>query len=1080
MSDIKYSIEDILREAAKIKQGGSFTYQTAEEPSVEASAPAKKAPSASQQALQQDKEPAIRAAQERPRIVLRAKAPAAPPNSGGSSPHRAPASPTVSQKRQRQEAKPILSANRQPPASKPIDPPTNYPREDYASRIAREVFSSNGHNKTQEIPLAPMRQAQVTPPVKSVISPTHAQPPHQRKAVPVYIPDDTAELPPMAQETVFPSEKNLLEQIHQKKNDYKETLGRVEPRPGYTPRHTVQPSFHTPDANEQEDTQVIDAQGLKQIVPVPPRDPMPQANNQYTAKTQVIDPRELGTKPNFHFIKDVGTLKTQHTPVTPSAGLPPIASKRDYAGDFGRPASPPPATRQVRPAGMPPPAHKPADTRYIKGSIIHKSERTDEILFTKEPPPIIERPAVFRGKTKFEKTADLQGIPEILSVEAFKTNVAAAPPAQLPVVEEYDNLDGQLRLDGFESETEALQTIDEAAAEEALLERRKEKISHFRLFGARREAEGSSDTDYYDFGEEAVVPSEPINDYNSPGDKDSVLESLAEKERKLSMRIIATGAITVLMLFFSVLEAMNNVPAMLSDTNTMLTLLTVMTCVVLVFNFNTLRNGLVGLFRFRLDADFPVTVAALFVGVQIAYAYISTDLIVQGLPVYPLALSFAFLCNDIGKQAMLRRVHANFEFLMSGGDKYTVQDIDDQRDTQAMCHGLLMGDPVVKHSVHTRFATNFLEIAYKQEPADTFSRRITPFTTLISIGIGVGSYFMSKNIALAVSAAACSACISVPVVSLLASNSALLSMSKKIKSSGAMVNGFHGAEQVNDVNAIVFEAADLFPAGSCDLHGIKTFGGMRVDDAILQTAAVIINTKGPLQDVFDKVIVGKQSILPEVDSLVYEERMGTSGWIYGKKILVGNRQLLMNHGVKVPPEAFEAKYKHDNRYLLYLTVAGRIAAMFVVSYQANSRVKEELLRLEKSGMTVLVRTADPNIDEEMLAGQYALDGGFVRVLTSSSGRIYEKYADYSVAAYPAYIVHNGTANAFISAMYASDVLGGVKNILGIVQAFGCILGLGLAAAFALFGGMGQLSALSVMLFQSVWSLLVLLLSKYKK
>lgn len=1072
MSDSKYSIDDILREAARIKEGGSFQYQKEGAPSVQA------APTPHEPEKRLTPPASTEKTAQRPKVIIRRGAAvkkATPAFPSSQSTQAARPNPAAGQE--------VIPPSRPQEEIKPVEPPANYPKEDYASRIAREVFSSNAHSKTQEIPLASIRRSQSTGPIPSVISPAQTDKTGSRARPFVYIPDKTAELPPIEEEKLFEPNIDLLKQIHEKRSEYDENRGRVEPRADYLPRHMAQPSFRTPDANAKEQTRQLDAETLKRMA-APAGQPDRPINSR-TAKTQVIDPRELGAKPDFRFIKDVGTVQTrpQPKPAPQNGPLPKIEPKRNYAADFNHPpqksAPRAPAVHNGR-FTPPPPAHK-QEEHFIRGSVIHKSERTDEILFTKTPPPIIEKPAIIRGETKFQKTADLQEIPEIMSVEDFKTKALHSPgQPPMPRLEEYDYSANQLKLDGVENEMEPPERIDEYAAEEQLYERRQEKVSHFKLFRPHQQEE-AEEQNYFEFGEEEEPDLEPIDDYNSPKDKESILESFAAKERKLSIRTVATGALTILMLFFHILEAMNIVPAMLSDTYTMLTLTTVMLALVFLFNINTVFNGLRGLFRFRPDADFPITAASLFVMAQTVYAYFTTDLITEGLPVYSMALAFAFLCNDIGKQVLLRRVHANFDFLVSGGDKYTVQDIEDQRDTLAMCQGLLMGEPLVKHSVRTEFATNFLEIAYRQEPADTFSRRIAPFTVLISVAIGAAAYFMNKNIPLAISAATCAACVSVPVVSLLATNSALLSMSKKIKANGAMVNGFHGAQQMRDANAIVFDAADLFPAGSCNLHGLKTFGGMRVDDAILQTAAVIINTRGPLQDVFDKVIVGKQSILPEVEDLVYEERMGTSGWIYGKKILVGNRQLLINHGVKVPPEEFEAKYRHeDDRYLLYLTVAGRIAAMFVVSYQANAKVKEELQRLEKSGMTVLVRTSDPNINEDMLTRQYDLDEGFVRVLSSASGRIYEKYSGSSAAAYPAYIVHNGTAPAFISAMYASDVLGGVKNMLSIVQVFGCVLGLGLTAVFALFGGLSQMGSLSVVLFQCVWSALVLLLSKYKK
>lgn len=75
--------------------------------------------------------------------------------------------------------------------------------------------------------------------------------------------------------------------------------------------------------------------------------------------------------------------------------------------------------------------------------------------------------------------------------------------------------------------------------------------------------------------------------------------------------------------------------------------------------------------------------------------------------------------------------------------------------------------------------------------------------------------------------------------------------------------------------------------------------------------------------------------------------MGTSAWIYKRKVLVGNRDLLIRHGVNVPKESYEKRYTVKNRKALYLAVGGKVCAMFVVSYSADADLKRELKSLKK-------------------------------------------------------------------------------------------------------------------------------------
>ena len=63
--------------------------------------------------------------------------------------------------------------------------------------------------------------------------------------------------------------------------------------------------------------------------------------------------------------------------------------------------------------------------------------------------------------------------------------------------------------------------------------------------------------------------------------------------------------------------------------------------------------------------------------------------------------------------------------------------------------------------------------------------------------------------------------------------------------------------------------------------------------------------------------VGKQSILPEVDGVLYEDKMAPPPGFIKRKILVGNRDLLINHDIAVPKQAYEEKYTRKGRKALY-------------------------------------------------------------------------------------------------------------------------------------------------------------------
>lgn len=693
-----------------------------------------------------------------------------------------------------------------------------------------------------------------------------------------------------------------------------------------------------------------------------------------------------------------------------------------------------------------------------------------ERVYSKEPPEIIEKPATIKSRSKFDKTSDLQEIPTILAVEELEHTriLGQNPPTPRQEEPETEAVEesAQIRLEGFDDQIENVPNIDENVAERILEERRRDKVNKFRLFAPE---EGQAQE-----GPRRIVKS----DFRNADERTAILERLFAQKTAVQTGIVFTVLSGGLLLLVTLLRDTAYLPSFLASNTAYFIAVLVLYGVVLAANIPNLIQGFS--FKNGVRYDLPIAVAAILVAAHTVLLYLNPDLLVDGGAILPSAVTLSLFLSGMGRRALLIRLIENFEFITDGQEKYTVETIRNVVDATIISRGLLQGDPVLKSSVRTDFPTDYLEIGCSKDPAD----RIAATTGCIMLGLSgallVAVSLLTKNWGMGVNAGACALCISLPAVSLLASNTTVQGVSRALAKRKAMVNGFAGAGTVNDAGALVMEANDLFGPKSCSLHGVKLFNGAKIDDVILQTAAVIIKTKSPLAYVFDDAIVGKQSILPEVDGVLYEDKMGTSAWIYKKKILVGNRDLLINHDIAVPKQAYEEKYTRKGRKALYLAVAGKIMAMFIVSYSGNTKMEHALKKLEKSGMTILLHSCDPYINEDSVAELFHLPAGYVRVMNSSSGRVFEKYSDLHVEKSPADAVHDGSALGFISVMRGAETLEDMQTVLAVLISFGCVIGFAVVALLAVIGGYSQLTTLNILIFQGVWSLFVLLITRLKR
>lgn len=624
----------------------------------------------------------------------------------------------------------------------------------------------------------------------------------------------------------------------------------------------------------------------------------------------------------------------------------------------------------------------------------------------------------------------------------------------------------QMCFDGFDDTIEEVPTIDEAVAEQILIEQRKEKINKFRLFGPDETDEELGDEEFEE------------RDYKAKEDRQSILTMLLKKKSVVGVQMIISIALFTLLLLMTVFKGTEYLPLAIAQNSKFFTAGCVLMFLTVITNLNIFLHG----FNIKkgINTDFPVSVLTLAVlGQSLAFA-INSDLWMNNGVFLGSALAFAYIFSLLGKRQILVRIIDNFDFIINSGETYCLENIANALDVKVLGRDNLdEEDPIIKTSVKTDIPTNFMEISCKSDPSDKTVKILYPITVLLSavLLIAVG---LLDNWGTGVNIAIAALTISTPVSLLYAMNTILSDISAELDKYGARVCGFEGAQMAAGTNAVVLEAANLFGTHGCDLHGIKVFNKTKIDDAIIYAAAVIIKTKSPLAHVFDDVIIGKKSILPKVDNVQYEEQMGTSAWVYQKKVLVGNRNLLINHGVSVPKISFEQKFTRRNRKALYLAVDGKIMAMFIVSYSADPNLKRELKKLEKTDITLIVKSNDPYINEESIANLFDLPRGYIKVMNRQASRVFEKYSDMQVEKSPAYVVHNGTAKGLISAMRGALTVVSTKNSVSFLTCFGCILGLVTVAGLALMQWYSQISCTAIIGCQAIWTAFTVIVSKLRK
>lgn len=601
-----------------------------------------------------------------------------------------------------------------------------------------------------------------------------------------------------------------------------------------------------------------------------------------------------------------------------------------------------------------------------------------------------------------------------------------------------------------------------------------EPKKRFRLFGSE---EADNDPDEMLGGEE-----DELDDYTGPADEPSVLHELVGNVSTMLLRCAVTGIIALLLTLLSVFY---EYPAFLTpELHSLLTsqfyliVSGVFLLVSALFSATGLWNGLKGLFRFQANSDSAAAVAVL--------ACLAQDilLLVLGLPdglhLYTALAATALFLNAAGKLSMSRRILHNFRFASAPGAKYAVRIFDDYNTSLRLAENCVIGEPRIACQTEASFLRHFLRLSYLPDPADHLCQILAPLGVLLSAVLcGVCSY-MSRDAVTAVSVLAASCCVCVPFANMLGVNLPLARLSRIASRCGGMISGWPAVEHFSETNAVLMDASDLFPRGTVILNGIRTFAGQRIDDAIIDAAALTCTVGGPLSDLFDQIIKSRRDLLPKIERCVYRDEKGIIGMVSGRKTVVGSRELMKEEGVEPPSRDYEDRYVRGGKRIVYLASGDVLVAMFIVSYRSERRRALELRRMESNGISLIVHTSDPNITPLFLSECFGIDPNGVRILPEELGKIYTGLRGAEPGDAAALMATRGRAAAMTRLLTACVRQRGNITAAAALLAVGAALGFALVAFLSLYSGLRQLSAAALLLFEAFWAAAVIFVPRIRR
>jgi Cu+-exporting ATPase len=275
-----------------------------------------------------------------------------------------------------------------------------------------------------------------------------------------------------------------------------------------------------------------------------------------------------------------------------------------------------------------------------------------------------------------------------------------------------------------------------------------------------------------------------------------------------------------------------------------------------------------------------------------------------------------------------------------------------------------------------------------QRLVDRIAKYFVPIVVSIATISSLGWYFaggVTLSVALLVFVSV--VIIACPCALGIATPAALLVGTAKGAQNGILIKGGEALEAARKVDTVIFDKTGTLTVG----HPRVTKTLPEGDAALLSLAASLeANSEHPLAGavVAEATRLGRKA--EPVEGFQYTPGLGVKGFVEGRTVVLGNRQMMMENGVDVSSLETDATALEGNgSTVLFLSSGGEAKGLIAVGDVPKPEANEALSDLRKIGVETMMLTGDTAKSAEALAEELGIEKVYASVRPFEKEKVVE-------------------------------------------------------------------------------------------
>ena len=341
-------------------------------------------------------------------------------------------------------------------------------------------------------------------------------------------------------------------------------------------------------------------------------------------------------------------------------------------------------------------------------------------------------------------------------------------------------------------------------------------------------------------------------------------------------------------------------------------------------------------------------------------------------------------------------------------------------------------------------------------------------------GLAAGTVIMirSRDVSLFVTAIVACICLCGPALCEFARTVLLYRENKNLAAMNAAVTAFDGIKIMENSSSVAMDASDIFIAKVSKFKAVR-MSRMSATNSATLTAALLKDTGSLIADCFDGYEETIDGDLPMAEELEYEAKLGYKGLVAGRRVIVGNRNMLLKNEIEAPTKQEERSYA-GNKSCMYVVVDGELTATFLVSYDIIPTIRKAAASFARTSLVLMLTTNDPCITEKLVALKLGADVSSVKILGDDASALMDEYRLNKSMRQTNCLVCSKYKKSIFALVMGAKVLYENDKFVLLMHVAGQCLAFAMLLAAVIVGVPAFLNPYVMILLQAIWSALSVL------